>query len=201
MEDEDHRVLGTLCLLSPIHQLLPESQRSGLKLLADHVRTIVTRDRRKIESNQSTDHPVDEAFVRGLVHELGSFIFGISASLDAFVARFAIQEEVGNCGTNTRRNLDRMSDFLVELREYGCPQRPSLSMHGLGPLLQEAVEQCRFMAGERHVIFSLNRGFLAIHPCRQAEFPGNLRPLVGTRPATSGIRLLRDSSSSSPPVR
>ena len=144
--DDCNRVIGTLCALSPDPLALSQIQREGLKLLAEHIQTIVTMDHQKSESRSTPRAPLAASFVPGLVHELGSFIFGISANLDAFEARFAELEEVTKYGANIRRSLDRMSDFIVELREYGYPQRLSWAILELEPLLREAIEHHRPMA-------------------------------------------------------
>ena len=153
--DDCHRVIGTLCLLSPDPIALSEVQREGLRLLAEHIQTIVTMDHQKSESRATPRAPSAASFVPGLVHELGSFIFGISANLDAFEARFAELEEVTKYGANIRRSLDRMGDFIVELREYGYPQRLSWTVLELEPLLQEAIEHHRPMAARNGIDLQL----------------------------------------------
>jgi len=140
LEDDCRRLVGTLYLLSPALFPLSDTQKEGLRLLAEHIRTIVIMDQHKFESRITPRPPSAASFVPGLVHELGSFIFGISANLDAFEARFAHLEELSKYGANIRRSLDRMSAFIVELREYGYPQRLSWTMLELEPLLREAIE-------------------------------------------------------------
>lgn len=135
-----HRVIGTLSVLSKVPITLSVSQREGLKLLADHIQTIVTIDHQKLETRNIPRAPAAASFVPGLVHELGSFIFGISANLDAFEARFADMDEVTKYGANIRKSLDRMSAFIQELKEYGDPHLLSWSTHDLGLLLKEAIE-------------------------------------------------------------
>lgn len=138
--DDCHLIIGTLCVLSPEPLALSERQQEGLRLLGEHIQTIVNMDHQKSESRTLPRAPSAASFVPGLVHELGSFIFGISASLDAFQARFAHLEEVEKYGANIRRSLDRMGAFIVELREYGYPQRLSWTTLELEPLLREAIE-------------------------------------------------------------
>ncbi len=139
--DECQRVIGHLCVLSTDPLSLAANQKAGLKLLADHIQTIVKMDRQKFESRTTPRAPSAASFVPGLVHELGSFIFGISANLDAFEARFADMKEVSKYGLKIRSSLDRMSAFIVELREYGYPQRLSWVPLELEPLLREAISQ------------------------------------------------------------
>ncbi|WP_243318792.1 hypothetical protein [Geothrix paludis] len=138
--DDRRLVVGSLCVLSAEPLVLSEAQQVGLRLLAEHVQIIVSMDRQKSESRATPRSPSAASFVPGLVHELGSFIFGISASLDAFEARFADVGGMNKYGANIRRSLDRMSAFIVELREYGYPQGLSWTMLALEPLLREAIE-------------------------------------------------------------
>ena len=144
--DEHQRVLGALCLLSSTSVELSTAQREGMRLLADHIETIVAIEQQRIESRHTPRPPSAASFVPGLVHELGSFLFGISANLDAFEARFAAMEEVSKYGANIRKNLDRMSAFIKELRDYGDPHQFSWSVLALEPLLQEAVRKAQPLA-------------------------------------------------------
>src|ERR1035438_9900251 len=150
------RVIGTLCVLSSELLTLSATQRDGLRLLSEHIQTILTSDQHKAETRITPRAPSATSFVPGLVHELGSFVFGISANLDAFEARFADLEDVSKYGANIRRSLDRMSAFIVELREYGDPQRFYWSNCGLEPLLREAVEHHRAMAAKKQVELQLH---------------------------------------------
>lgn len=149
--DEHQRVLGALCLLSSTPAELSETQRGGMRLLADHIQAIVAIDQQRIESRLTPRPPSAASFVPGLVHELGSFLFGISANLDAFEARFAAMEEVSKYGANIRRTLDRMSAFITELRDYGNPQQSSWSVLAMEPLLQEAVSKALPLAEKKNL--------------------------------------------------
>jgi signal transduction histidine kinase len=154
--DIHKRVVGTLCLLSSTPLKLSAAQLEGIRLLSDHIRTILTADHHKAETRTTPRAPSAASFVPGLVHELGSFIFGISANLDAFEARFADMEDVSKYGANIRRSLDRMSAFIVELREYGDPQRFSWSTCEFDPLLREAIEHHKPAAAAKQVELQLH---------------------------------------------
>lgn len=145
------RAVGTLCVLSSAPLTLSANQQEGLRLLSDRIQTILTADQHMAETRTTPRAPSAASFVPGLVHELGSFIFGISASLDAFEARFADLDEVKKYGANIRRSLDRMSAFNDELRDYGDPRRFSWSVRELEPLLREAVEHHNPWAEKHHV--------------------------------------------------
>ena len=145
------RTVGTLCVLSSASLTLSANQQEGLRLLSDHIQAILTADQHLAETRTTPRAPSAASFVPGLVHELGSFIFGISASLDAFEARFADLDEAKKYGANIRRSLDRMGAFNEELREYGDPQRFSWSVRELEPLLREAIEHHNPWAEKHHV--------------------------------------------------
>ena len=148
--DISHRVIGTLCVLSPAPLRLSLDHLQGLKLVAGHVETILMKDQQKVEMRTMPRAPSAASFVPGLVHELRNFIFGISANLDAFNARFADQTEVSKYGDIIRKSLDRLNAFIGELKEYGDPQRFGWSERPLEPLLREALEHHKpLMAGNR----------------------------------------------------
>jgi len=149
--DDCRRPIGTLCVLSQAPASLSGGQREALRLLAEHIQTIVTMDRRRSESRSTLRAPAAASFVPGLVHELGSFIFGISASLDALEARYTGLEDVGRFAANIRKGLDRMGAFMVELRDYGYPQRLSWTVLDLEPLLREAVERNQPLAAKQGI--------------------------------------------------
>jgi signal transduction histidine kinase len=153
--DDCHRAIGTLCVLSPVPLELPAAHKEGLRLLAEHIQTIVNMDQKKVESRVLARAPSAASFVPGLVHELGSFIFGISANLDAFEARFSEREEVRKYAGHIRRSLDRMGDFIVELREYAYPQRLSWTILELEPLLRDAIQHLHSKAAKGDIDLQL----------------------------------------------
>jgi len=134
-----HHVAGVLGVLSPIPITLSKAQRGGLDRVIEHIQTILEMDHQQRESRPLDPYPA--SFVPGLIHELGSYLFGISATLDAFEARFAEQDLVAKYGANIRTSLDRMSAFVTELREYQDPRGLSWSTQDFESLLQQVIEQ------------------------------------------------------------
>ncbi|GLH75065.1 hypothetical protein GETHLI_35680 [Geothrix limicola] len=147
LRDHRHRSIGTLWVLSSDPLLLAEAQRRGLMLLAEHIQTIARMDR----CGEATRTPEEAPFVPGLVHELSSFVFGISASLDAFEARFGGMNGVARYGANIRKSLGRMNAFILELKDYGHPQPASRIVLEVEPLLWSAIEARRALAAEQRV--------------------------------------------------
>lgn len=131
--------LGRLFILAQTPEPLSAGERAGVQRLVSHLETFVSV--RSEEERRSLGRgPSGASFVPGLVHELRNFIFGISASLDAFEVRFRGQEEAGKYQTVIRKSLDRLGVFVDELREYGDPGRRPWAEVSLEPILREACE-------------------------------------------------------------
>ena len=156
--DPFHPVSGVLGVLSKIPLTLSRVQREGLSLVVEHIQTIQKIDHRQGESHHSSRDPYPASFVPGLVHELGSYLFGISATLDAFEARFAEQDMATKYGTTIRMSLDRMSTFVMELREFQEPPRLSLSTQDFESLLQHAIEKLQSTAANLNIDLQLHTG-------------------------------------------
>ena len=151
-----HRVIGTLCVLSPVPLVLSASHHEGLSLVVGHLQQILTTEQQKLETRGTPRAPSATSFVPGLVHELRNFVFGISANLDVFKARFAGQEEISKYGTTIRKSLDRLNTFIEELREYGDPKSFKWAERQLEPLLREALEHLKSLVAGNHVDFQLH---------------------------------------------
>ena len=131
--------LGRLFVLARTPEPLSPGERSGLQRLVTQLGAFVPvhsgEERRSLGRG-----PSGASFVPGLVHELRNFIFGISASLDAFEARFRGQEDVARYQAVIRKSLDRLGVFIDELREYGDPGRRPWAEVSLESILREARE-------------------------------------------------------------
>ncbi len=124
---------------------LSAGERAGLQRLVAQLGSFVPV--RSEEERRSLGRgPSGASFVPGLVHELRNFIFGISASLDAFEVRFRGQEEAGKYQAVIRKSLDRLGVFVDELREYGDPGRRPWAEVSLEPILREACEHHKVKA-------------------------------------------------------
>ena len=136
---------GCLCVVAPEPRSLSPAQKAGLKHLAAQLGAMVTLHQENAERRRAVRACTGASFVPGLVHEMRNFIFGISASLDAFQARVAGLDS-SKYGAVMRTSLDRLNAFMEELREYGDPQGLVWSEHALEPLLREAIEHHRPLA-------------------------------------------------------
>ncbi|MEW6272458.1 MAG: PAS domain S-box protein, partial [Thermodesulfobacteriota bacterium] len=81
------------------------------------------------------------SLVAGFAHEARNPLFGISAVLDAFTARFGDREEYGEHLALLRRDVKRLNDLMHDLLEFG---RPTAELHvgSLRPVVEDAVAQC-----------------------------------------------------------
>lgn len=139
--------LGNLFVLAQSPEPLLAGERAGLQRLVTQLGSFVPV--RSEEERRSLGRgPSGASFVPGLVHELRNFIFGISASLDAFEARFRGQAEAAKYQAIIRKSLDRLGVFVDELREYGDPGRRPWADLPLESLLREACEHHRAKVGE-----------------------------------------------------
>jgi signal transduction histidine kinase len=91
------------------------------------------------------------ALVAGVAHEVRNPLFGISASLDAFEARFGFQDAAGPYLTAMRAQVQRMGQLMTELLEYGRPIGSAFAEEPLGDVLQEAVQSCAALAVQSDV--------------------------------------------------
>lgn len=140
--------LGRLFVLAQSPEPLTPGERAGLQRLVTQLGAFVPV--RSGEERRSLGRgPSGASFVPGLVHELRNFIFGISASLDAFEARFRGQEEVARYQTVIRKSLERLGVFIDELREYGDPGRRPWAEVSLESILREAREHHMAKGGGR----------------------------------------------------
>ena len=144
------RPAGCLCVVAPAPMVLTPAQREGLRLLAAQLAGLVRLRQDEAERRTTSRACAGSSFVPGLVHELRNFIFGISASLDAFQARGAGQD-ADRYVTVMRASLDRLNAFIEELRAYGDPQGLAWSEQALEPLLQEAILHLQPQAQRRGV--------------------------------------------------
>lgn len=151
LRDECQRDIGTLWVLSEGPLILSATQRRGLGVLADHIQSLAQMDRRRGVGDRTGSPSSESRFVPGLVHELSSFVFGISACLDAFEARFAGVREAAKYGANIRKSLGRMNAFILELRDYGHPRPASRVVLDFETLLGAAMDERRTLANEQRI--------------------------------------------------
>jgi signal transduction histidine kinase len=82
------------------------------------------------------------SLVAGVAHEVRNPLFGISSTLDAFEARFGAREEHQRYIRVLRGELERLTELMRELLEYGRPPSLELSPGRVEEIIAEAVQTC-----------------------------------------------------------
>ena len=78
--------------------------------------------------------------VAGVAHEVRNPLFAISSLLDSFELELGDHEGFQAYGLRLRRQVDRVTDLMRELLEYGRPSPAQLARGPLGAVIEEARE-------------------------------------------------------------
>jgi PAS domain S-box-containing protein len=90
------------------------------------------------------------ALVAGVAHEVRNPLFGISATLDAFEARFG-GEQFEQYTSALREQLQRMNELMYDLLELGRPALSVLTPAAMEPVIASAVSSVRMLAQHTNV--------------------------------------------------
>jgi signal transduction histidine kinase len=91
------------------------------------------------------------ALVAGVAHEVRNPLFSISATLDAFEARFGEKEEHRRYVAVLRAELDRLNRLMQDLLEYGRPSSLELALRPLSEAIGQAALSCASLAQRAQV--------------------------------------------------
>jgi PAS domain S-box-containing protein len=86
------------------------------------------------------------AVVAGVAHEVRNPLFAISATVDAFEARFGQEERHTRYTKTLQQEVSRLSELMHELLEYGKPPRLELAEGPVEPVIRRAIERTATMA-------------------------------------------------------
>ncbi|HEX7919258.1 MAG TPA: PAS domain S-box protein, partial [Gemmatimonadales bacterium] len=118
------------------------------------------------------------ALVAGVAHEVRNPLFAISATLDAFEARFGKEPDFTRYTSNLRPEVQRLSALMRDLLEYGRPSVLQPVLTDLTPVVREAVGRSEAPAAPRGVRIEVvaAAGLPAVHhdPARMAQVIQNL---------------------------
>lgn len=89
--------------------------------------------------------------VAGVAHEVRNPLFSISATLDAFEARFTDRHEGQQYLTILRGEVNRLSQLMRDLLEYGKPSQLTLAPARINEIVQQTVQDCRTLAEKARV--------------------------------------------------
>jgi PAS domain S-box-containing protein len=95
------------------------------------------------------------ALVAGVAHEVRNPLFGLSATLDAFESRFG-SDEYQDYVTALREQIDRMSQLMHELLEYGRPVAALLQPFDIVPVVRRSRDLMDAFAKQRGVELRCN---------------------------------------------
>jgi PAS domain S-box-containing protein len=90
------------------------------------------------------------ALVAGVAHEVRNPLFGISATLDAFENKYG-SEQFRGYTTALREQVDRMSQLMHELLEYGRPLAAVLQPACIAVVVNSCVAHSGTLARQRNV--------------------------------------------------
>jgi PAS domain S-box-containing protein len=92
------------------------------------------------------------SLVAGVAHEVRNPLFAISATVDAFDARFGSDGQTARYIQALRREVERLSELMASLLDYGRPPNLELAEHPIGGVITRAVEQCGRLAQAAEVL-------------------------------------------------
>ncbi len=91
------------------------------------------------------------SLIAGVCHEVRNPLFSISATLDAFEARFGGRKEYAEYLVILRKELARMNDLMRDLLEYSRPPGQSFAADSIENVIAQAVHACGLLAKRSHV--------------------------------------------------
>jgi PAS domain S-box-containing protein len=91
------------------------------------------------------------SLVAGVAHEVRNPLFSISATLDAFEARFGPDADHARYIAVLRTELERLSQLMKELLDYGKPRNPDLQPGSVVEVVDDAVRLCARLSRSRRV--------------------------------------------------
>jgi PAS domain S-box-containing protein len=91
------------------------------------------------------------SLVAGVAHEVRNPLFGISATLDAFEARFGSQQEYRAYTAVLRGEVDRLNELMRELLEYGRKPNQQPATGQIAEVIARAVDACKRLAEPNQV--------------------------------------------------
>lgn len=94
--------------------------------------------------------------VAGVAHEVRNPLFSMTATLDAFEARYGVRKEYQKHLGVLRAQLSRLTELMQELLDYGKPPSLELTPLPIGDLVAEAVRACALTARAHKVRFAVH---------------------------------------------
>ncbi|MDH5803961.1 MAG: ATP-binding protein [Gemmatimonadota bacterium] len=112
----------------------------------------LTENRRNLEALHRAETMMAMGeLVGGVAHEVRNPLFSLSATLDAFEARFGDEQAFHKYFAVFREGMDRLSYLMRDLLEYGKPQSSDLKPQVLSDVILDSREAVRSAAEEAQV--------------------------------------------------
>jgi len=118
-------------------------------------RDITDRKRLELQLRESEKLATMGEIVGAVAHEVRNPLFAMSATIDAFEAKYARDTSLKPYCQRLRTQLERMSRLMQDLLDYGRPSSSERVPGSLLPVLEEAVAACRTEAQGRTVELEL----------------------------------------------
>lgn len=96
------------------------------------------------------------SLVANVAHEVRNPLFGISATLDAFEARFRVERETEQYLVVLRREVTRLSDLMRDLLDYGRPRSLDLVPCSLDDIVAATIDASKVLAADADVRITTN---------------------------------------------
>lgn len=127
--------------------LSPSSEERSILIARDVTRMLELQE---IARKNQVMSAVGQLIV-GVAHEVRNPIFGISATLDAFEATFAVDADSRQFIEVLRGEIGRLSELMQELLDYGKPSRMELHEGSLAEVVANATRACERIGERSHV--------------------------------------------------
>jgi PAS domain S-box-containing protein len=158
--------------LSPVTS--PEAQRGAVVVARD----ITDLVRLQESLRRSETMSAMGALIAGVAHEVRNPLFGISATLDAFEARFRKRKDLQRYFEVLQAEVRRLSELMQQLLDYGKPHRLEPARVDPAELMRRAATACEPLAGRARIAVTLepDGGLPAIEvdPARAVQVFQNL---------------------------
>jgi PAS domain S-box-containing protein len=130
----------------------PDGDRWGIVVILD----ITERVRLQESLRRSETMSAMGALVAGVAHEVRNPLFGISATLDAFEARFKRRTEYRRYLDVLKERVGRLNELMQQLLDYGKPPRLDLSPAAPREVMAAAAVACAPLAARAGVEIALD---------------------------------------------
>lgn len=144
-QTQDDRGLVWDVVVNPVAG--PDGDRWGIVVIRD----ITERVRLQESLRRSETMSAMGALVAGVAHEVRNPLFGISATLDAFEARFKRRTEYRRYVDVLKERVGRLNELMQQLLDYGKPPRLDLTAAAPRKAMGAAAVACAPLAARAGV--------------------------------------------------